>query len=294
MARRAARLRCAAAACVTLLGAAACLAGGLTETETRWLRGAWPVISHARAEQLPLDVVVQPQPTPDAVPLALGFVDGRCKLVLSLRENPAAARALVGLEPDLVDSALELMAAHELAHCRRHLDGAWARLPAGFSPPAMPAGLDSGVHGDYAALQATRREEAFADLVGLAWTQQRHPQRYARLHSWLTGLRSADRVPGSHHDTLAWVMLARDGAALSGPSIFASATALWRAGLAAEPWTPKRGPRTSAPRRPPTAISTWARRRRTCRRHGPRPRGTTPAQRQRRAGLGAQARGIGA
>ena len=84
-------------------------------------------------------------------------------------------------------------------------------------------------------MQATRREEGFADLVGLAWTQQRHPQRYARLHAWLVGVRSADRIPGSHHDTLAWVMLARDGAALSGPSIFASAAALWPAGLAAEP-----------------------------------------------------------
>jgi hypothetical protein len=225
----------AAVACVALLAVGAGIAGEITETEKRWLRGAWPVITHARAEGLPLDVVVQPQPNPGAVPLALGFVDGRCKLVLSLRQNPAAALALQGLEPDLVDAALELMAAHELAHCRRHLQGAWASLPAGFSSAAVPEGLDSGLHGDYAAMQATRREEGYADLVGLAWTQQRHPQRYARLHAWLVGVRSADRMPGSHHDTLAWVMLARDGAALSGPSIFDSAKALWRTGLAAPP-----------------------------------------------------------
>ena len=224
-----------AAACVTLSGAGASLAGALTETEKRWLRGAWPVVSHARAEKLPLDVVVQPQPTPDAVPLAMGFVDGRCKLVLSLRHNPSAAWALVGLEPDLVDPAFELMAAHELAHCRRHLDGAWTLLPAGFTPPAIPEGLDSGLQADYAAMQATRREEAFADLVGLAWTQQRHPLLYARLHAWLLALRSAQRIPGSHHDTLAWLVLARDGKSLAGPSIFASAAVLWRAGLAAEP-----------------------------------------------------------
>jgi len=37
---------------------------------------------------LPLDIVVQPQPTPGKAPLALAFVDGRCKLVLSMRENP--------------------------------------------------------------------------------------------------------------------------------------------------------------------------------------------------------------
>ena len=93
MARRPAPWQRAAVACVALLGTATCLAGGLTDIETRWLRGAWPVISQARADRLPLDLVVQPQPTPEAVPLALGFVDGRCKLVLSLRENPAAARA---------------------------------------------------------------------------------------------------------------------------------------------------------------------------------------------------------
>ena len=235
--------RRAAVACLCVIGAGPCLADGLnagladvlTDTEDRWLRGVWPVVRQARADQLPLDVVVQPQPSPDAVPLALGFVDGRCKLVLSLRDNPAAAQALEGLEPDLVDPALELMAAHELAHCRRHLDGAWALPPAGFNPSAMPAGLDSSLRDDYAAMQATRREEAFADLVGLAWTQQRHPQLYARLHAWLSAVRAAEQRPGSHHDTLAWVMLARDGGSLSGPSIFASAAVLWRTGLAAEP-----------------------------------------------------------
>jgi hypothetical protein len=235
MAQRRAPWRCAIVAFAVLLGAGTGLAGELTETERRWLRGVWPVISHARAERLPLDVVVQPQPNAGAVPLALGFSNGRCKLVLSLRENTAAALALEGLEPDIVETALELMAAHELAHCRRHLDGVWGLLPAGLSPPAIPEGLDSSLHGDHAAMQAARREEAYADLVGLAWVQQRHPRRYARLQVWLAGVRSADRVPHSHHDTLAWVILAREGAALSGPSIFASAWALWRTGLAAEP-----------------------------------------------------------
>ena len=89
------------------------------------------------------------------------------------------------------------MAAHELAHCLRHLDGAWALPPTGFSPQAIPEGLDSGLRDDYAEMQATRRTETFVDLVGLAWTQRRHPQRYARLHAWLMGLHSAERIPGS-------------------------------------------------------------------------------------------------
>jgi hypothetical protein len=71
-------------------------------------------------------------------------------------------------------------------------------------------------------------------LVGLAWAQRQHPQQYARLHTWLVNERSRDLLPGSHHDTLAWVRLARDGRTLAGPSIFAAAAHLWVAGLAVE------------------------------------------------------------
>jgi len=41
-------------------------------------------------------------------------------------------------------------------------------------------------------------------------------------------------LPGSHHDTLAWVRLAQVGGALAGPSIFAAAARLWAVGLAVE------------------------------------------------------------
>ena len=77
-----------------VLTSSACLAAELTDTENRWLKGAWPVIAFAREAKLPLDIVVQPQPTPGAAPLALAFVDGRCKLVLSMRGNPAARSTL--------------------------------------------------------------------------------------------------------------------------------------------------------------------------------------------------------
>ena len=80
-------------------------------------------------------------------------------------------------------------------------------------------------------MRSTRREEGFADLVGLAWVQQHHVALYERLHRWLHDERSRDLIPGSHHDTLAWIALARDGLALSGASMFASAAALWPQGL---------------------------------------------------------------
>jgi hypothetical protein len=210
-----------------------CLASDLTSTEMRWLKGVWPVVAHAKDAKLPLDIVVQPQPTPGAAPLALAFVEGRCKLVLSMRGNAQARATLERIEPDLLDATLELMAAHELGHCRRYLDGAWYGLPTGFAASELDE-LNPDLRAAYMNMKAARREEGYGDLVGLAWTQQRHPQQYARLHGWLTAERSKDLIQGSHHDTLAWVRLAKDGTALVDSSIFAASAALWAAGLVAD------------------------------------------------------------
>ncbi len=214
-----------------ILASSTCLASDLTRTEMRWLKGIWPVVQFAREAKLPLDVIVQPQETPGAAPLALAFVDGRCKLVLSMRGNAEAQATLDRIEPDLLDGALELMAAHELGHCRRYLDGTWLGLPAGFTA-TEPAGLSPELREAYATMKAVRREEGYADLVGLAWVRQQHRQKYERLLAWLVAERSRDLIPGSHHDTLAWIRMAGDGSALSHASIFATAVSLWETGLA--------------------------------------------------------------
>lgn len=216
---------------VTLaLVAGAARAADLSPTERRWLQGVWPVIVHAKEIRLPLDIVVQPQPTPGAAPLALAFIDGRCKLVLSMRGNDEAQATLDRIAPDLLDATLELMAAHELGHCRRHLDGAWTTLPQGFVAGRVPEGLDPSLHTAYAGMKAARREEGYGDLVGLAWIQQTHPQHYARLHAWLVAERARELIPGSHHDTLVWLRLAQHGVVDRHASIFEVA-APWAAGL---------------------------------------------------------------
>lgn len=207
-------------------------AADLTALEMRWLQGIAPVVAHARqALALPLDIVVQPQDAPGAAPLALGFLDGRCKLVLSMRGNPEAQRQLDGLAPDLAGPALELMAAHELGHCRRYLDGAWHGMPAGFAAATAPASLSPALQQAWLDMRSTRREEAYGDLVGLAWTRERHPADYARLHAWLVAQRSAEGLPGSHHDTLAWLGFVAAPASLAGPSMFEAAERVWRQGL---------------------------------------------------------------
>jgi hypothetical protein len=66
-------------------------AAQLTDVETRWLTAGAAVLTYARQElKLPIDITVQPQARPTDVPLALGYQDGRCKLVLSMRGNPNA------------------------------------------------------------------------------------------------------------------------------------------------------------------------------------------------------------
>lgn len=219
-------------ACLCLALPQAAFATDLTALETRWLQGVWPVVQHARQVlALPLDVVVQPQQAPGEAPLALGFVDGRCKLVLSLRGNPLAERQLDALGPELVNPALELMAAHELGHCRRYLDGAWHGMPAGFVAAQPPQGLSPELQRAWLDMRSTRREEGYGDLVGLAWAASRHPALYARLHAWLTAERSTELLPGSHHDTLCWLALARSPQALQGQPLFEAVGRLWARGL---------------------------------------------------------------
>ena len=216
-----------------ILSSWACSAADLTPTEMRWLKGAWPVIEFAGVARLPLDIVVQPQAAPGAAPLAMAFVKGRCKLVLSMRGNPEADAAIDRIEPELRDATLELMAAHELGHCRRYVDGAWYALPTGFSAKVFDA-LTAEWGVAYSDMQAARREEGYGDLVGLTWTAQHHPQYYTRLHAWLVRERSTDLVPGSHHDTLAWVQLAEERRTLAQGPIFATAAVVWTLGLNAD------------------------------------------------------------
>ena len=219
-------------AALALLCATPCRSADLTPTETRWLQGAWPVIAYARQSGIPFDIVVQPQPSEGVAPLSMAYINERCTLVLSMRGNPEADATLQRLapeEPAVVDATLELMAAHELGHCHRYLVGAWFKLPAGFIADRAASGDATSTRREQNA--AERREEGYGDLVGLAWTRSRHPALYPRLHAWLMKERETGRVPGSPHDTMAWVGLAADGARFgTDPSLFRQAWGLWQEG----------------------------------------------------------------
>jgi len=224
-----------------LLLAAPALASAaqLTELETRWLQAGAPVLAYAKQLQLPVDIVVQPQAAPGAVPLAMGFDGGRCKLVFSMRGNPNAEDVLKGVPAERQALMIETMTAHEVGHCWRHAQGSWHAMPSGFQEAAQETARDSAANLTAETrqltreLRETRREEAYADLAALAWIEQRRPADYKTVYGWLHQVRAAQPDTHVSHDTEAWLHLAADGRVLAGNSPFEQAKALWGKGMLA-------------------------------------------------------------
>ena len=229
------RWRMVVLACGVLLGPCSGLGSvDLRPIERRWLQAALPVLAYARAQGLPLDIIVQPQPTPGETPMGMAFIDGRCKLVLSMRGNPEAQATLDRIASGLVDAVVEAIAAHELGHCWRHLTHRWGSLPSGLELTPLGERLTPEQVKLLREMWTTRREEAYADLVGLAWTLRHHPARYVGVHAWLVRARAEQAVHTGPHDTRTWVRLAADPARFpASASIFEQAEPLWAAGLLA-------------------------------------------------------------
>ena len=213
---------------------AAPAAADLTDTERRWLAGATPPVAWALKQGLPIDIVVLPQAEAGAAPIAMGYDEGRCKLVFAMRGNPAAESTLAAIPAPLLQATLEAMTAHEIGHCQRHRSGAFDSLPSGLTD--KPDAIES--RQPTAELQAmaremriTRREEAYADLVGLAWTHAHHADQYAAVLAWFDEARS-DETPRGFHDTRHWLALAHASDAFADAADpFEQAATIWQRGL---------------------------------------------------------------
>ncbi len=201
-----------------------------TENESRWLAASAPVVIYARQQLLPIDIIIQPQNAPDHAPISMAFLNGRCKLVLSMRDNPWADQIVESIEPELFEALAQAITAHEVAHCWRFTQGVESSLAAGFidlKKPAFSHTLQSA--------EESRTEEGFADLFGLAWTQARHPEKYTQVHRWFTHKREHQRIPGGEHDTRIWVKLAKDPAIFKAASTpFEQVIGPWTQGLLSE------------------------------------------------------------
>ena len=132
---------------------------------------------------------------------------------------------------------MEAMTAHEIGHCQRYAQGDWHALPRGFIEPlgTQRVKLPSLAQ----ELRETRREEAYADLVALAWMHARHPGQYPDVLAWMRGVRAggdgAGGGAGSSHATQAWLALADGEDAFAGAaSPFEQAQVLWRKGLSGD------------------------------------------------------------
>jgi hypothetical protein len=204
----------------------------LTDMETRWLKAAAPVLAYSQRIALPIDIIVQPVTRPNDVPLAMGFMAGRCKLVLSMRGNPDAEKVLDKV-PDAQRAVLmEAMAAHEVGHCWRYAQGVWHALPTGFTESGTDQAGEPALLAASTELRNNRREEGFADMVALAWTKRFHPESYEQVYAWLATVRSEHTVAGGGHDTRAWVRLAKDSSVFKQTaSPFEDAGLAWSQGL---------------------------------------------------------------
>jgi hypothetical protein len=234
MARRLATALAFSTLLLTSHGAPA--AAELTDTEHRWLAGATPPLSWALKQGMPIDIVVLPQAQAGAAPLAMGYdeAEGRCKLVFAMRGNPAAESTLASIPAPLLQATLEAMTAHEIGHCQRHRSGAFNSLPAGLAdkPDAIEARQPTAeLQAMAREMRITRREEAYADLVGLAWTHAHHAEQFAQVLGWFDQARS-DETPRGFHDTRHWLALAHAPDAFAGSAApFEQAAALWQQGL---------------------------------------------------------------
>jgi hypothetical protein len=218
-----------------VLYASCCWSAELTATEMKWLSAGWPVLEYAKAQQLPIDIVVQPQAKPGDVPMAMAVENDRCKLVLSMRGNPDAEATLINIPAEHASFVIEAMTAHEVAHCWRYVHGVWHTVPAGFVEAPRISNQDGKIEQLQQHMRETRREEGFADLVGLAWTLREHPEQYAMIHAWLEQIRKDPPVAGGDHDTGLWVQLAQDGSIFAtDESPFEQAAKVWNVGLHAE------------------------------------------------------------
>ena len=232
----AARIVSAAAFAALLLAShAAPAATDLTDTERRWLAGATPPLAWALKQGMPIDIVVLPQAQPGAAPIAMGYdADGRCKLVFAMRGNPAAESTLAAIPAPLLQAAIEAMTAHEIGHCQRHRSGAFSSLPAGLvdKPDAIESRQPTPeLQAMAREMRITRREEAFADLVGLAWTHAHHADQFGQVLAWFDAARS-DETPRGFHDTRHWLALAHAADAFAdAASPLEQADAMWQRGL---------------------------------------------------------------
>jgi hypothetical protein len=113
-------------------------------------------------------------------PVAMGYEDGTCTLVVRVRGNSLYQRLILARDGRPRDLKLRAILAHEMGHCFRHFFASGAR--------AAPGSADR---------RQRRDSEDQADLFALAWAAIYNPAEYDEVRAYLIEVRSdlcADRT----------------------------------------------------------------------------------------------------
>ena len=166
-------------------------------TEAQWIAAARAAVAYGQAQGMPIDLEIdEGDDLPGHTPVGLASANGRCTLVVSVRNNPTADKLSSMIEPKLLEPFLAGAAVHELGHCHRRLHG----YP--HNEKLLPVVAWIGPVREWFN-RRVRTEEAFADMTSVAWFARYHPQHYAELVNQVLLVRKRFREP--KHDTLGWL-----------------------------------------------------------------------------------------
>jgi hypothetical protein len=183
-------------------------------SEARWVAAAESAVAFGRSQGLPIELQVQSgdQLSKGHTPIGIWSEDGKCTVVISVRDNPTAKRLTDQIDEDLVDLFLTGAAIHEVGHCYRRLNG----YP--HNEQLLPIVANIGPVRDWFN-RRIRTEEAYADMYEVAWLARFHPGRFDAMVSQILRIRTYFREP--KHDTLAWLEAARqEGPGDDGSDLF--------------------------------------------------------------------------
>ncbi len=188
--------------CFAALALLVCAAAhaGTPATEAQWIAAATEAVAFGQAQGLPIELEVQSGAGLSGhTPVGIWSANGRCTLVVSVRDNPTADRVSSMVDPAVLDLFLTGAAIHEVGHCHRRLRG----YP--HNEKLLPVVAWIGPIKQW----FTRRiltEEAYADMTEVAWLARFHPARYHAVMQEIHKVRTRFREP--KHDTLPWLDIA--------------------------------------------------------------------------------------
>lgn len=179
-------------------------AGGVA-SEAQWIAAAARAVDYGRAHGMPISLdVLAGNGLPGHTPIGLASENGSCTLVVSVRDNPTADKLSAMIPPEVLQLFLDGAAMHEVGHCHRRLRG----YP--HNERLLPIVAWITPVRDWFA-RRVRAEEAYADMVEVAWLARHHPERFHELVAHIVKVRTRFREP--RHDTLRWL----DAALSHGP-----------------------------------------------------------------------------